>query len=42
MSSLTDNPALILTTLDSEVREEISLVLYGRAAICLGFEGVGE
>jgi hypothetical protein len=37
-----DNPSEILSTLDKELSETASLVLYGRAAICLGFEGIDE
>lgn len=40
MSGSGDNPSLILTTLDRELDVPISLVLYGRGAICLGYEGV--
>lgn len=40
MSMFADNPSEILSTLDKELSETASLVLYGRAAICLGFEGV--
>lgn len=32
-----DNPTEVLLTLDRELDHEISLVLYGRAALCLGF-----
>lgn len=42
MSMFADNPSEILSTLDKELSETASLVLYGRAAICLGFEGVDE
>lgn len=40
MSSNTDHPRLILQTLDQKLDHEVSLVLFGRAAIWLGFEGV--
>ena len=33
-----NNPAEVLLTLDQELDHEVSLVLYGRAALCLGFE----
>lgn len=42
MSMFADNPSEILSTLDKELSETASLVLYGRAAICLGFEGIDE
>lgn len=42
MSLFADNPSEILSTLDKELSETASLVLYGRAAICLGFEGIDE
>lgn len=42
MSIFADNPSEILSTLDKELSETASLVLYGRAAICLGFEGIDE
>ena len=38
MSSVTNNPTQVLQTLDAELDHEVSLVLYGRAALCLGFE----
>lgn len=34
-----DNPSEIVATLDAEVAHPVSLVLYGRGAICLGFDG---
>ena len=37
-----NNPERILTALDRHLDHEISLVLYGRAAISLGFDGVPE
>jgi hypothetical protein len=40
MSGHGDNPSLILTTLDGELMEPVSLVLYGRGSICLGYEGI--
>lgn len=33
-----NNPAEVLVTLDHELDHEVSLVLYGRAALCLGFD----
>jgi hypothetical protein len=33
-----NNPAEVLLTLDRELDHHVSLVLYGRAALCLGFE----
>lgn len=33
-----NNPAEVLLTLDHELDHHVSLVLYGRAALCLGFE----
>lgn len=33
-----NNPAEILLTLDRELDHQVKLVLYGRAAICLGFD----
>jgi|UniRef100_UPI0037853105 hypothetical protein len=38
MSSATDNPAEVLQTLDAALDHEVSLVIYGRGALCLGFE----
>lgn len=38
MSAVTNNPTQVLQTLDAELDHEVSLVLYGRAALCLGFE----
>lgn len=34
-----DNPSLILQTLDKHLDHEVRLVIYGRAALWLGFEG---
>lgn len=34
-----NNPAEILLSLDRQLDHEVSLVLYGRAALCLGFDG---
>lgn len=33
-----NNPAEVLLTLDHELDHQVSLVLYGRAALCLGFD----
>jgi hypothetical protein len=33
-----NNPAEVLLTLDRELDHHVPLVLYGRAALCLGFE----
>jgi hypothetical protein len=33
-----NNPAEVLLTLDRELDHDVSLVLYGRAALCLGFD----
>jgi hypothetical protein len=33
-----NNPAEVLLALDRELDHQVSLVLYGRAALCLGFE----
>ena len=33
-----DNPSEILKTLDNELSQPVSLVLYGRGSICLGFD----
>ena len=33
-----DNPTRVLTTLDRHLNHEVSLVIYGRAALCLGFD----
>lgn len=38
MTTGNNNPTEVLQTLDRELDHEISLVLYGRAALCLGFE----
>lgn len=32
-----DNPSLILSTVDKRLDHEVRLVLYGRSAVCLGF-----
>ncbi len=37
MKPLADNPTQVLLALDRELDHEVSLVLYGRAALCLGF-----
>jgi hypothetical protein len=37
MRPTNDNPTEVLLTLDRELDHEVSLVLYGRAALCLGF-----
>jgi hypothetical protein len=42
MTSFPDNPSLILATLDEELNSPLSLVLYGRGAICLGFDGIAS
>ena len=34
-----DNPSLILQTVDKHLDHEVSLVIYGLAALWLGFEG---
>lgn len=34
-----DNPGRILKTLDGHLDHPVKLVLYGRSAICLGFDG---
>ncbi len=33
-----DNPSLILQTVDKHLDHEVRLVIYGRAALCLGFD----
>jgi hypothetical protein len=38
MPVIPNNPAEILLALDRELDHEVSLVLYGRAALCLGFD----
>lgn len=38
MTTGNNNPTEVLQTLDQELDHEISLVIYGRAALCLGFE----
>ncbi|MEO7100532.1 MAG: DUF6036 family nucleotidyltransferase [Luteolibacter sp.] len=37
MRASQDNPTEVLLALDRELDHEVSLVLYGRAALCLGF-----
>jgi hypothetical protein len=37
MKSVSDNPSEVLLALDEELDHEVTLVLYGRAALCLGF-----
>jgi hypothetical protein len=37
MMPVNDNPTEVLLALDRELDHEIALVLYGRAALCLGF-----
>jgi hypothetical protein len=37
MKSVRDNPSEVLLALDEELDHEVTLVLYGRAALCLGF-----
>lgn len=37
-AQLTDNPAEVLRTLDAALDHEVSLVIYGRGALCLGFD----
>lgn len=37
MRPANDNPTEVLLALDRELDHEVSLVLYGRAALCLGF-----
>lgn len=32
-----DNPSLILQTVDQHLDHEVRLVIYGRSALCLGF-----
>ncbi len=32
-----DNPSLILQAVDRRLDHEVKLVIYGRAAVCLGF-----
>jgi hypothetical protein len=39
MISTPDNPSEVLLTLDRELDHEVGLVLYGRAALYLGFPG---
>ena len=33
-----DNPSLILQTVDKHLNHKVQLVIYGRAALCLGFD----
>lgn len=33
-----DNPSIILTAVDQRLNHQVRLVLYGRSAICLGFD----
>ncbi|MBL9145856.1 MAG: hypothetical protein JNM99_19410 [Verrucomicrobiaceae bacterium] len=40
MSAFQDNPSEVLSTLDAALDHEVSLVLYGRGALCLGYDGV--
>lgn len=40
MSSDTDHPRIILRTLDQKLDHDVSLVIFGRAAIWLGFQNV--
>lgn len=40
MSEIINNPAEVVLTLDAEMDHEVSLVLYGRGALCLGFENI--
>lgn len=37
MRPTNDNPTEVLLALDRELDHEVNLVLYGRAALCLGF-----
>ena len=39
MSSQINNPSEVLSTLDALLDHEVCLVLFGRGALCLGFEG---
>jgi hypothetical protein len=39
---IANNPAEVLLTLDHELDHEVPLVLYGRAALCLGFDSPPE
>lgn len=39
MNEPVNNPAEVLSTLDAMLDHEVSLVIYGRGALCLGFEG---
>jgi hypothetical protein len=42
MSEIVNNPAEVLLTLDGQLDHPVSLVIYGRAALCLGFDGIRE
>jgi hypothetical protein len=42
MSSLESNPAKLLRTLDEFLCHPVSLVLYGRASLALGFDRVPQ
>ena len=33
-----DNPTRVITTLDRHLEHEVSLIVYGRGALCLGFD----
>jgi len=37
MSALIDNPAEVVSTLDGQLDHEVSLVVFGRGALCLGY-----
>lgn len=37
MSGMVDNPAEVILTLDNQLDHEISLVVFGRGALCLGY-----
>ncbi len=38
MSTMIDNPSELMQTLDSLLDHEVQLVIFGRGALCLGFE----
>ncbi|MFN0079638.1 MAG: DUF6036 family nucleotidyltransferase [Prosthecobacter sp.] len=38
MSTMIDNPTEVIQTLDAALDHAVSLVIYGRGALCLGFE----
>jgi len=40
MKQSVDNPSQVILTLDQELDHGVSLVIYGRGALCLGFDGV--